>query len=244
MPPLSSLSNRDTAVSLIAGFMIGLSLMRCSDKPNNAKASQVKEPTLAVDTINTISDIKLQLTEQYCEENYGVKRYQLESPKMIVVHYTVIPTLQETIQYFSKDSIAVDRTQIRKFSRLNVGIHYVIDKNGRIYNLLPDSVVARHIIGFNHVALGIENIAKDSMDLTAAQLESNVNLIRFLGARHSSIQYLIGHHEYDQVHLPHYKLFRSVNAGYAPYRKTDPGLQFMKQIRHRLSATYDLAYEK
>lgn len=243
---LSSRWSRDAAIALRICFFCGLFLLGCDPKP--AATANTHQPTrslrLEVDTVHILSDIKLKLTEQYCQENYGVQSYKLASPEMIVVHYTVIPTLGEVLAYFKKDSIASDRTNIRKFSRLNVGIHYVVDKDGRIYNLLPDSVVARHIIGFNHVALGIENIAKDSTDLTKAQLQSNVDLIHFLGRRHPSIKYLIGHHEYDQTDKPHYKLFRSLNTAYAPYDKTDPGIQFMKQIRERLSTSYDLAYEK
>ncbi|HTH56631.1 MAG TPA: peptidoglycan recognition family protein [Cyclobacteriaceae bacterium] len=190
---------------------------------------------IRVDTFSILSKVKLELTKQYCEENYGEQTYRLASPKMIVVHYTVIPTLDKTLNYFKRDSIEGART-ISRFSALNVGIHYVVDRDGKIYNLLPDNIVARHVIGFNHVALGIENVAKDSTDLTDLQLKSNVALIRFLRRKYSTIQYLIGHEEYNNAALPHYKLYRALNEKYAAHDKSDPGPWFMKKIRRELLA--------
>ena len=202
----------------------------------------VVRPT--VDTVLTLSDVKLKLTAEYCLENYGVKSFVLDTPRMIVVHYTAIPDLKTTLSLFKRNYVSPDRDYIKQFSTLNVGIHYVIDKDGKIYNLLPDSVVARHLIGFNHVSLGIENVAADSSELTPQQLQSNIQLIRFLGDRHASIKFLIGHGEYNRKELPHFSLFKSINLKYAPYDKTDPGRMFMNQIRDSLSLKYGLAFEK
>jgi len=82
--------------------------------------------------------------------------------------------------FSKKDLIHSSRDYIKDFSSLNVGIHYVVDKDGSIYHLMPDNIVARQPDRFQHVSLGIENIAADSTGLTAAQVESNVKLIRFL----------------------------------------------------------------
>jgi len=216
--------------SMVAfSFVCSVFLSAC----HSTKFHSEKSVAIQVDTFSILSKIKLELTKQYCEENYGERIYRLAAPKMIVVHYTVIPTLEKTLNYFKRDSIEGARS-ISQFSPLNVGIHYAVDRDGKIYNLLPDSIVARHVIGFNHVALGIENVAKDSTDLTDLQLKSNVALIRFLTKKYSTIQYLIGHEEYNKRGLPHYKLFRAVNERYAPHDKADPGPWFMKKIRREL----------
>jgi N-acetyl-anhydromuramyl-L-alanine amidase AmpD len=215
------------ACSLVCSFF----LSAC----RSARVHSQKAAGIQVDTFSIMSKAKFELTKQYCEENYGERTYRLAIPKMIVVHYTVIPTLDKTLNYFKRDSVEGARS-IRQFSPLNVGIHYVVDRDGKIYSLLPDSIVARHVIGFNHVALGIENVAKDSTDLTDIQLKSNVALILFLAKKYSTIQYLIGHEEYNQLSLPHYKLFRALNKKYAPHDKADPGAWFMKKIRRELLA--------
>lgn len=168
----------------------------------------------------------------------------MDQPKMIVVHHTVIPTLKRTIQLFKQDLLSKKRKHIGQFSKLNVGIHYVVDKDGAIYHLLADSIMARHIVGFNHVSIGIENVAKNSSELTEEQVMSNALLIDHLAKKHPSIQYLIGHHEYNQKALPHYELFLALDSNYLPYDKYDPGPGFMKKLRGKLKSDYGLAFEK
>lgn len=200
------------------------------------------EITLSVDTIPTLTALKLELTKQYCLENYGVASYRLDNPQIVLVHFTVVPTLEETVELFKKDSIDSKRANISQFSQLNVGIHYIVDKDGSIYKLVPDSVIARHVIGFNHVSIGIENIAKDASELTTAQLESNAKLIALLKQRNPGIAYVVGHHEYNNRSLPHFKLYKAVNQAYEMYDKPDPGETFMRDLRKKLKEEHSLTF--
>ncbi|MEO9870087.1 peptidoglycan recognition protein family protein [Ekhidna sp.] len=213
---------------------------------NSGRTAQVSTPTLnvEVDTISTFSEVKKELTKSYSSKHYGLDTYLIDQPKMIVVHHTVIPTLEETIELFKQNHLAKNRTDIANYSSLNVGIHYVIDRDGSIYNLLPDSVMARHIIGFNHVSIGIENVARSSDELTVKQLTSNALLIQYLTAKYSSIEYLIGHDEYTQQELPHFKLFLELDSTYYPHDKPDPGPVFMKSLREKLKSEYALVFKK
>lgn len=217
----------------------------CSNK--NSEQRQEKsndEPafSLQVDTIPTINALKLELTREYCKKHYGLSDYRLDTPRMVVIHYTAIPTLEQTLSLFKMDEIASTRKYINQFSSLNVGIHYVVDQDGRIYHLHPDTVIARHIIGFNHVSIGIENIAGTEKDLTPAQLESNIELVRALKIKHPDIEFLIGHDEYNNDSLPHYKLFKSLDPKYQPYDKPDPGAKFMTDLRQQLFDRYSLEF--
>ncbi len=184
------------------------------------------------------------MTKDYCQYHYGLNSYLLENPQMVVIHYTVIPTLDETIEFFRPEKLSSIRTYIQKFSPLNVGIHYVIDRDGSIYSLVPDTVIARHLIGFNHVSIGIENIAVNQEDLTQEQLQSNVRLVHYLTGKYPTIEYMIGHHEYNDESLPHFALFRSQDSTYLPYDKPDPGPRFMKELRVELQNKYELVLEK
>ena len=228
---LSLLSRRNN-LWLILFLLIG-----CSKEKREAldRPSVVAPPYIEVDTFDILSDKKLDLTVEYNKENYGINSYKLDTPKIIVVHYTAIDDLKATLNLFKQDNIASSRDYIKDFSSLNVGIHYVVDKDGKIFHLMPDTVVARHLIGFNHVSLGIENIAKDSTDLTSAQIESDAKLIEFLAKKYPSVQYMIGHDEYNDTSLPHYKYFKSLNSKYKPYGKIDPGPKFMSKLRKRLA---------
>ena len=64
----------------------------------------------------------------------------------------------------------------------DIGYHFLIDRDGTIYQLLPDTTFARHVIGLNHSAIGIENIGDgNKYPLTDAQLKANIELINSLG---------------------------------------------------------------
>ncbi len=224
-----------------------LSLIACQQKSPAEQTSQepadssrvIAPPAVAppkVDTFHVMTDEKLRLTTQYCKDNYGFEHYRIDTPRIVVVHYTAIDQLKATLNLFRNDHIASSRDYIKDFSKLNVGIHYVVDKDGSIFHLTPDSIVARHVIGFNHISLGIENIARDSTDLTDAQVESNAQLIKYLAAKYPTIEYVIGHHEYFIKTLPHFKHFRAMNKSYRPSGKIDPGDPFMSKLRTRLAS--------
>jgi N-acetyl-anhydromuramyl-L-alanine amidase AmpD len=227
-------SSRSVKVNLIFFVLIFFS---CTRSNESATTESVVAPSfLKVDTVNILSDKKLELTEEYVKEHYGLDNYKLETPLIVVVHYTAIDDLDATLNLFKKDNIAESRDYIKDFSSLNVGIHYVVAKDGRVFSLMPDSIIARHLIGFNHVSLGIENIALDSAALTPQQIESDAKLIEFLVAKYPTIKYMIGHHEYNDSTLAHYKYFLSLNPKYKPYGKIDPGDIYMTKLRKRLAA--------
>ncbi len=225
-------------------FLICFALACSKEKSEEKNIERPREvlQNIQVDTISTLSSRKLELTKDYCKKNYGFSDYLLDSPKMIVIHHTVIPALAQTIDLFKQDELASNRRFINRFSPLNVGIHYVIDRDGSIYNLLPDTIIARHIIGFNHVSIGIENVAATKDDLTKEQLKSNVELVKALKYIHPTIKFLIGHDEYNKSNLPHYSLFMSLDENYQPYDKPDPGIRFMKDLRHQLLEKYNLEF--
>lgn len=240
MPNSSSLWK----ASLVLLILVGCSRNQdpSDEGKETAKESSINQLELEVDTFPILTENKLNLTRDYAEKNYGKPSYLLDSIQMVVVHFTVIPTLEQTLELFARDSLASNRTFIKHFSPLNVGIHYVIDRDGHIYSLLPDSIMARHLIGFNHVSIGVENIARDASELTPEQLQSNGQLIYFLKNRHPEIQYLIGHDEYNNDTLAHYRLFKSLDPTYLPYDKPDPGVKFMADLRQLLKSEYELEF--
>lgn len=165
-------------------------------------------------------------------------------PKIIVIHYTVIKDLDATTKYFSSETIEQAREKIAANGALNVGIQFVVDRDGKIYQLYPETIVARHVIGLNHTAIGIENIGNGdlgesdkSYPLNEAQLSSNIKLVKYLAGKYSHIETMIAHSEYqlleDKAH-PDHALFIEK---YPDYRteKVDPGDSFMKKLRTALT---------
>lgn len=85
----------------------------------------------------------------------------------IVVHYTTAGTVYGTIEHF-------------KNPKSKVSAHYIIDKNGDIYQMVKDGDKAWHAVHANSTSIGIEHVAKQGDRLTAAQEESSIPLIKWL----------------------------------------------------------------
>lgn len=173
------------------------------------------------------------LTLQYMQERYGIEQDEPTiNPTMVVVHWTVIPTLEKTFDAFNPAVLPSHRDGIKVGGALNVSSQFVIDRDGTIYQFLPETTMARHVIGLNYTAIGIENIADGkTLPMTDAQLDANAKLIQYLAAKYP-IDYVIGHSEYQQFKGT--ALWKEKDDNYLTH-KTDPDLAFMHKLRDRLS---------
>ncbi len=188
---------------------------------------------------NIFSGERLRRAADYARRHYGVDGYELRDPEMIVLHYTAFPTLDESLRFFSPPLLDTDfRKDISAGGTVNVSVHYLVDTDGTLYQTAEENVICRHTIGFNHVALGIENVGSGAEQLTEAQAEADAALIARILRRHPSIRYLIGHHEYRDSWRPHYKLYREDDPAYRFTDKIDPGAVFMTRVRSILAERY------
>jgi hypothetical protein len=187
-----------------------------------------------------LTEKRLQLTREYARLHFGIDSAELSEPRMIVVHDTAIAGLSDSLATFKPDLLTAGRTDIAGHGDLNVGVHYLIAADGAIYRLLPETVMGRHVIGFNWCAIGIEMVARTEKNLTPAQLASCARLVAWIASRHPTIRYLIGHHEYMKGGLPHSSLFIEKDPSYLPTAKSDPGDTFMRELRGTLANRYAL----
>ena len=177
----------------------------------------------------TFNDERKILTLEYLENRYGLEQDSPQIvPKMIVLHWTVIPTFEKSFEAFNPATLPNWRPDIKDVSGLNVSAQFLVDRDGTIYRLLPETTMARHVIGLNHCAIGVENVGgTDDLPLTKAQLKSNIWLVRYLKDKYD-IDYLIGHYEYTL--FENHPLWLEKDAGYRT-KKTDPGPEFMFEVR-------------
>jgi hypothetical protein len=175
--------------------------------------------------------LRSQLSLEYLKDRYGIIQTTPSiKPIMIVLHWTAIPTLEKTFDVFNRSTLPDARKGIQHAGMLNVSSQYLVDRDGTIFQLLPDTVFARHVIGLNYCAIGVENVGSGREPLTDAQLEANVQLIRYLKSKYP-IEYVIGHYEYkDFIGTP---LWKEKDPNYLT-QKTDPGVDFMERIRARI----------
>jgi N-acetyl-anhydromuramyl-L-alanine amidase AmpD len=107
----------------------------------------------------------------------------------------------------------------------------VVDRDGKIYQLMPTNWMARHTVGLNNIAIGIENVggySNQAEDLTDAQVAANIQLVKYLKKQYPEITYLIGHFEYGEFRKT--KLWEEKDKNYFTH-KVDPGKKFMCQVR-------------
>jgi N-acetyl-anhydromuramyl-L-alanine amidase AmpD len=170
-----------------------------------------------------------ELTLEYMRDHYGIiQESPTIVPKMIVLHWTVIPTFEKSFEAFENPKLPNSRPKIAAASALNVSSQFLVDRDGTIYRLMPETTMARHVIGLNHCAIGVENVGGTAdTPLTKAQLKSNIWLVKYLKAKYN-IDYLLGHYEYTD--FVDNTLWKEKDDGYRT-KKTDPGPEFMAKVR-------------
>jgi hypothetical protein len=153
-------------------------------------------------------------------------------PRVIVLHYTGGNSAKATRAYFDRVKIEAARKELARGGAVNVSSHFIVDRDGTIYRLQPETRYARHCIGLNHVAIGIENVGDgERYPLTDAQVAADAALVRELAGRFH-ITHLLGHHEVMKFRDHPYFVERD-----ASYRnaKGDPGAEFMARVRERVA---------
>ena len=153
-------------------------------------------------------------------------------PRVIVLHYTGAGTARSAQYTFAPARLGASRPELARGGAVNVSAHFLVDRDGTILRLQPETRYARHCIGLNHISIGIENVGDEARwPLTEAQIAADAALVREL-ARRFRITHLLGHHEalgfaghsYYVELVPEYR-----NS------KPDPGARFMKRVREAVA---------
>jgi len=172
---------------------------------------------------------RIVLTKAYMKNRYGIDKNSITiDPQMIVLHWTAIPDFEDSFAAFYENTLPNWRPDIKNVSGLNVSTHFLVDTDGTIYRLMPETYMGRHVIGLNHCAIGIENVGgTDDSPLTEKQLKANILLVNYLAKKYD-ISYLIGHYEY--TNFENHPLWLEKDSSYRT-EKTDPGEDFMNKVR-------------
>jgi N-acetylmuramoyl-L-alanine amidase len=196
-------------------------------------AAQTPANLRIVDKPIQFDDERIRLTREYLHKHYGLEAKDITiQPQVIVLHYTAQDSFQSTWNYFNRVRIEAERKELAKESELNVSSQFLVDRDGTIYRLMPETWMARHCIGLNHVAIGVENVGDgDAHPLTQEQVDADAALVRYLSGKYP-IAYLIGHSEYRQMEKT--PLFKELVPGYRT-GKTDPGADFLARVRSKVA---------
>ena len=132
----------------------------------------------------------------YARRHYGSfmrPTYRLADPHVIVIHYTETSSFGAAYNTF-----APDRPDTELHELPGTCAHFVIDRDGRIYQLVPIEIMCRHTVGLNWTAIGIEHVGfSDAQVLDdRRQLAASLALVRWLRCRlRIAVANVIGHNE-------------------------------------------------
>lgn len=236
-PPIHSVPSRISLLSfwlkmMFVALAVSASTAQTPQKPKIVVKRNLESGPKIVDKPIEFDQTRIRLTQEYMQNHYGIVQNDITiKPQAIVLHYTAINSFISTWNYFNRTRIEAERPQLQKESELNVSAQFLVDRDGTIYRLMPENWMARHCIGLNHVAIGIENVG-DGKDfpLTDAQVDSDASLVRYLAGKFP-ITYLLGHSEYRRMEKT--PLFHEAVPGYRT-TKSDPGDDFMRLVRSKL----------
>jgi beta-N-acetylhexosaminidase len=172
---------------------------------------------------------RLAETAAYAERHYGVDTAHIREPRVIVEHYTVSTTMMSAWSAFAQD---VPDSELHELP--GTCAHFIVDRDGTIYQLVPLDVVCRHTVGLNLVALGIEHVGMSDAEVLGdpAQMRASLHLTAWLMQRYRiPLGDVIGHAESltSPYHRELYPPWRCQT--HADWQPAD-----MSVYRHRLRA--------
>ena len=99
-------------------------------------------------------------TRAYARRHYGLDTHRLHDPKVIVQHFTVTTTFRSVWNTFDANAADVEFGE-----RPGVCAHFVVDRDGTTYQLVPLATMCRHTVGLNWTAIGIEHVGTSAKDV-------------------------------------------------------------------------------
>jgi beta-N-acetylhexosaminidase len=157
-----------------------------------ASAAVLAPPPIVADPI-PYGPGRLAEMQAYAGRHYGLSTYRLLHPRVIVIHFTDTPDFRSTYNTFAPDVPDVELHELP-----GVCSHFVIDRDGTIYQLVPLDIMCRHTVGLNWTAIGIEHVGFTDAEVMNNQREfdASLALVHWLRCRfHISVDNVIGHNE-------------------------------------------------
>jgi hypothetical protein len=153
-------------------------------------AAAVPKPQIVVKLIPFDAKRRAE-TAAYAQRHYGIHTWRLRHPHVIVEHYTASDTFASAYSYFRSDAPNLGELP-------GVCAHFIVDRDGTIYRLVPLTAMCRHTVGLNWTAFGIEHVGTSDQEILGdeAQLAASLRLTLWLMSTfHIQLRNVIGHNE-------------------------------------------------
>jgi N-acetylmuramoyl-L-alanine amidase len=161
---------------------------------------------------------RLAETAAYAKRHYGMRTYALR-PRAIVEHVTATTSFASAFATFSADVPDAELHQLP-----GTCAHFVVDRDGTIYQLVRLNVMCRHTVGLNWAAIGIEHVGLSDAQVLGdrAQMRASLTLTLWLMATYRiALTNVIGHNEslMSPLHKELYRPWRCQT--HADWRRAD-----------------------
>jgi beta-N-acetylhexosaminidase len=130
---------------------------------------------------------------RYAQRHYGIDDYHLRNPKVIVEHVTATDSFSSAWNTFASDVPDVELHELPQ-----VCSHFIVDRDGTIYEVVPTTIMCRHTVGLNWTAIGIEHVGTSDAEVMgdAKQLRASIKLTLWLKDHYGIlVRNVIGHAE-------------------------------------------------
>src|SRR5436309_12202194 len=119
---------------------------------------------------------RLAETTSYAKRHYGIASNVLK-PRLIVEHVTATSSFSSAYNTFAADVPDGELHQLP-----GTCAHFVIDRDGTIYQLVRTNIMCRHTVGLNYAAIGVEHVGLSDAQVLgdAAQMRSSLALTAWL----------------------------------------------------------------
>jgi N-acetylmuramoyl-L-alanine amidase len=164
----------------------------------------------------------------YAKRHYGIDSYVLR-PRAIVEHYTASSSFSSAYNTFVADQPDTELGELP-----GTCAHFVVDRDGTIYQLVRLSLMCRHTVGLNYTAIGIEHVGSSDAQILGdkRQLAASLKLTRWLRCRYGiAVKNVIGHSESLSSPYHRERVARLRTQTHADWTHAD-----MQTYRRRLAA--------
>ena len=129
----------------------------------------------------------------YARRHYGINSDVLSRPRVIVEHVAVASSAAAT-----RNAFVADRPDPELHELPATCAHFVVDRDGRIYQLVSVKLMCRHTVGLNYTAIGIEHAGYSDGEVlnNRRELAASLRLTAWLRCRYGiALKNVIGHNE-------------------------------------------------
>jgi N-acetylmuramoyl-L-alanine amidase len=150
------------------------------------------QPSIVHDPIPFGAQRKAEM-RAYARRHYGLNTALLKDPKVIVEHVTVTSTFSAAWNTFAAD---VPDQELHELP--GTCAHFVVDRAGKIHQLVSLRYMCRHTVGLNYTSIGIEHVGMSDAQVLgdSRQMRASLRLTRWLQARFGiATKNVIGHAE-------------------------------------------------